>query len=346
MKRKLLALALSLTVAAAAFSACSNSDLNSDESAASETAVAETAETTEATEATETEATEETFVVEEDTFSYPLTLTDAYGNEVTVEEEPETVVTVSPAITEIIYALGGEDKLIGRSDWDDYPEEVSEIQGVGDIDLPDTELIVSLEPDVVLASSIFSEEAYNALTDAGITVVIIKDETSLEGMIYTVETVADVIGLHEAGQELAMGLSDEIAETYNEALETIGDDEITVYYCLGFGEYGDYTAGPDTFINDIIEYAGCVNAASDADGWSYSAEQLLAADPFIILVPDWGYDAFLETEPYTELTAVQEGRVLSVDPNIFERVGPRNVEALRTVYEYALDAHSVAHAGA
>ncbi len=115
---------------------------------------------------------------------------------------------------------------------------------------------------------------------------------------------------------------------------------------MSYGEYGDYTAGPDTFINDIITYAGCVNAASDADGWSYSTEQLLAADPYIILVPDWGYDAFLETEPYTELTAVQEGRVLAVDANIFERVGPRNVEAVRTVFEYALDANAVAHAGA
>lgn len=343
MKRKLIALALSLSVAAAAFTACANSDENSEESAVSET--------TEATEVTETaeETTEETVtevVIDEDEFSYPLTLEDAYGNVVTIEEEPETVVSVSPAITEIIYAVGGEDKLIGRSDYCDYPAEVADIQSVGPIDLPDTELIVSLEPDVVLASSIFSEEAYNALTDAGITVVIIKDETSLEGMIYTVQTVADVLGLHEEGDMLAMGLSDEISEIYNEAQETIAEDGITVYYAMSFGEYGDYTAGPDTFINDIITFAGCVNAASDADGWSYSAEQLLAADPDIILVPDWGYDMFMETEPYTELTAVQNGTVLAVDANTFERVGPRNVDALRTVYEYALDYNSVAHAGA
>ena len=343
MKRKLLAVALCLSVTAAAFTACS--DANSEESETSQ--AAETAVETEADETTaDTEETVEIFVVEDDAFSYPLTIEDAYGNEVTVEEEPETVVSVSPAITEIIFALGGEDKLIGRSDYCDYPDAVFDIQSVGPIDLPDTELIVSLDPDVVLASSIFSEEAYNALTDAGITVVIVKDETSLDGMIYTVETVADVIGLHEEGDMLAMGLSDEIAEIYAQALDTIADDEITVYYCMSYGEYGDYTAGPDTFINDIITYAGCVNAASDADGWSYSTEQLLAADPYIILVPDWGYDAFLETEPYTELTAVQEGRVLAVDANIFERVGPRNVEAVRTVFEYALDANAVAHAGA
>ncbi len=342
MKRKLLATALCLSVAATALTACSDS--NSEESAASETA--EVTETAVETETVET--AEETVVeveVEEDEFSYPFTLTDAYGNEVTVEAEPETIVTVSPALTEIVYALGGEDKLIGRSSYDDYPAEVFDVQDIGPIDMPDVELIVELDPDVVLASSIFSEEAYNALTEAGLTVVIVRDETSIEGLTYCVETVADVIGLHDEGDALAMSLSDQIAEIYNEALETIADDEITVYYAMSFGEYGDYTAGPDTFINDIIEYAGCVNAASDADGWSYSTEQLLAADPDIILVPEWGYDMFLETEPYTELTAVQNGTVLAVDANLFERVGPRNVEALETLYEYALDYNSVAHAG-
>ena len=319
MKRKLLATVLCFALTAAVFAGCSDTDSSSVESVSDE-------------------QTEE--------FSYPLTLTDAYGNEVTVEAEPETVVSVSPALTEIIYAVGGEDKLIGRSDYCDYPPEVLDIQSVGPIDLPDTELIVSLNPDVVLASSIFSEEAYNALTDAGITVVIGKDETSLEGMIYTVQTVADVIGMHDEGEDLAMGLSDEIAEVYDEALETIADDNITVYYCMSYGEYGDYTAGGDTFINDIIKYAGCVNAAEDIEGWSISTEELLDLDPYIILVPDWGYDAFLETEPYTELTAVQQGRVLAVDANIFERVGPRNADAVRTVYEFAVDANAVAHAGA
>ena len=320
MKRKLMAVAMSVAVAATLFAGCAQSDLNSDESGATEAS--------------------------EDGFSYPLTLTDAYGNEVTVEEEPETIVSVSPALTEIVYALGGEDKLIGRSDYDDYPEAVLDIQSVGPIDLPDTELIVSLDPDVVLASSIFSEEAYNALTDAGITVVIIKDESDLEGMYTYITTTADVIGLHEEGQALVEDLEAELDEISAEVNDTIAGSEITVYYCMGYGEYGDYTAGGDTFINDIIEAAGCVNAAGDIEGWSISTEELLAKDPYIILVPSWGYDAFLETEPYSELTAVQEGRVLSVDENIFNRVGPRNVDAVRTVFEFAMDANAVAHAGA
>ena len=294
MKRKLLAVAL---MAVVALTGCANSDLSSEESAA----------------------------------VYPLTLTDTYGHEVTIEEEPQTIVTVSPALTEIVYALDAQDKLAGRSDYDDYPEAVFDIQAVGPIDMPDVELIVSLNPDVVLASSIFSEEAYNAITEAGIPVVIINDESSLSAMPAYVSTVADVIGKHDEGAAMAEDLTNQ--------LETIAQDGtgVTVYYCMGYGEYGDYTAGGDTFINDIIETAGCVNIASDVEGWMYSTEALLANDPDIILVPSWGADYFLETEPYNNLT----GTVVAIDANLFERVGPRNIEAIQVIIDAAAELNSV-----
>ncbi len=298
MKRKLLAVMLMAVVAlTGAFAGCANSDLNSEESAG----------------------------------IYPLTLTDTYGHEVTIEEEPQTIVSVSPALTEIVYALHSEDKLIGRSDYCDYPETVFDIQAVGPIDMPDVELIVSLNPDVVLASSIFSEEAYNAITEAGIPVVIINDETSLSAMPTYVSTVADVVGQHELGETLAMDLTAQIEGHTQEP------NGVTVYYCMGYGEYGDYTAGGDTFINDIIETAGCTNIASDVEGWMYSTEALLANDPDIILVPSWGADYFLETEPYNNLT----GTVVAIDANMFERVGLRNIDAIQVIIDAAAEVNSV-----
>jgi len=294
MKRKLLAVAL---IATMAFAGCANSDLNSEESVG----------------------------------IYPLTLTDTYGHEVTIEQEPETIVTVSPALTEIVYALDAQDKLVGRSDYDDYPEAVFDVQAIGAIDMPDVEAIVALNPDVVLASSIFSEEAYNAITEAGIPVVIINDESSLDAMPTYVSTVADVVGKHEEGAALAEELSNELS---NIAQEATG---VTVYYCMSYGEYGDYTAGGDTYINDIIEAAGCTNIAADVEGWTYSSEALLANDPDIILVPSWGADYFLETEPYNNLT----GTVVPVDANLFERVGPRNIEAIQVIIDAAANVSSV-----
>lgn len=324
MKKKVVSVVLTLSMMAGVAS-CGSQTGASDET----TDAAATTTTTTVAEATE-ESSEETSSEEASDSLYPLTYEDAYGNVVTIESEPETVVSVSPALTEIVYALGAEDKLIGRTDYCDYPEEVLDIPSVGAIDNPDIEIIAELEPDVVIASSIFSEEAYNSITELGIPVVIIRDETTLEGMFDVVADVADVIGCHDEGEALVEELSSELDEIRANAPET----DVTVYYCMSYGEYGDYTAGGDTFIGDIIESAGAVNAAADVSGWSFSAEALVEADPDYILIDEWNYDGFISTEPYSSLTAVQEGNVIVIDPNLLNRQGPRNLEAVELIQEY------------
>ena len=341
MKKKVLAVLLSLAVFGGVVCSCSNETADETEASASSEAAA-------ATENEETEAPAETTEAADETEAsdsiYPLTYVDIYGNSTVIESEPQTIVTVSPAVTEIIYALGAQDKLIGRSDYDDYPMEVFDVPSVGPIDLPDTELIASLDPDIVIVSSIFSEEAYNSLTSLGIPVAIVVDEDSFEGMIEVVGDIADLAGVHDAGVELTAELSEEYI-MYADLLETDAvAKDMTFYYCMSFGEFGDYTGGNGTFIDQIIELAGATNAADDTEGWSYSVEQLIANDPTFILVPDWAYDSFIVTEPYSSLTAVQEGRVISVDANLFERQGPRNFEAVQLIrdainsYEAELDA--------
>ncbi len=270
--------------------------------------------------------------------AFPMEYVNAYGISVTIEQRPETIVSVSPAMTEIVFALGQEDRLIGRSDFDDYPPEALEIPSVGAIDMPNVETIVALEPDMVLASSIFSEEAFNTLTELGITVVIVRDETSVEGMFDVISEVGQVIGSVSEADSLVSELEAELIAIQEETsllFDGVEDDEKpTVYYCMGFGDYGEYTAGGDTFINDIIEMAGLKNAAGDITGWAYSLEALIEADPDYILVPEWGYDSFISTAPYSELTACVEGNVLMVDYNEFERQGPRNVDAIRAIFEF------------
>lgn len=262
--------------------------------------------------------------------SYPLTYTDAYGDVVTIEEKPETIVSVSPAMTEIIYALELEDRLVGRSDYCDYPPEASEIRSVGAIDMPDTEAILEINPDIVLASSIFSEEAYDMLTGLDVTVVIVRDESSVNGMFENITDVATIMGEPQRGEELVLELQGRLNEiTVSDAVENLP----SVYYCVGFGEYGEFTAGGDTFINDIISCAGARNAAGDVSGWSFSTEALLEANPDYIFIPEWGYDDFINSEPYNTLDAVKNGNVIIIDSNEFERQGPRNVDAIFEIYE-------------
>lgn len=338
--KKVFALSLSVAMLAGALSACSSDKTEETTAVAEETTTTvaeetttaeETEETTEATEET-TETTEATEAAAEGSYkpqdrTFPMELTDAYGNTVTIESEPETIVSVSPALTEIVFALGEGDKLVGRTDYCDYPAEAMDIASVGNIDTPDTEKIVEIDPDLIIASSIFTEDSYNALTELGYTVVILRDEATLEGTYELIDTVSDVIGASEEGDKVIADMDSKITE-----IEAADDKDVTVYYCMGYGEYGEYTAGDGTFIDNMIEIAGAKNAADDADGWTYSLEALIAADPDYILVPAWGYDGFVSTEPYSDLTAVKEGHVISVDNNLFERQGPRNLEAIELIY--------------
>lgn len=304
--------------------ACSDTAKETESTTA---AVATEATTTaEATEAT-TEATEE---VVSDGY-YPIDYTDIYGNTVTVNSQPKTIVSVSPALTEIIYELNQQDKLIGRTDYDDYPIEVMDIPSVGAIDAPSVEAIVELDPDIILASSIFTEDSYNQLTELGYTVVVIVEEESLNGMFMNIMDVATILNCVDVANEYCASLQERL-----DAVTPV-EDEITVYYCMGFGEYGEYTGGGDTFINEIIEAAGGVNIAKDVSGWMYSLESLIEADPDVILITMWDYDAFIVTEPYSSLKAVQNGNVIVVDANIFSRQCGRNVDAVEVVNEALLN---------
>lgn len=306
--KKMLSLIISVAMLTAIVAGCSNE--NTNETTAATEATTTATEATEATEADATEAEETTEAVE------------------TEAAAPSKVVSISPTLTEIVFALGKGDVLVGRTDYDDYPADVFAIESIGDLYTPDIEKIVSLEPDLVLASSIFTEESKTALEDLGINVVVIVDEESFEGTYDVVSAVAEALWCPEAGE----ALNADIKARYEAAYVEAGDDAPTVYYCMGFGEWGEFTAGGDTFINDIIESAGAKNAAGDVEGWSFSVEALVEADPDIILLSTWcDYDTFTTSEPYSELSAVKNGQVYSVDGNLFERQGPRNVEGMELI---------------
>ena len=165
------------------------------------------------------------------------------------------------------------------------------------------------------------------MTDLGITVAIVKDEESLDGTYDVISTIGAILGATEEADALNADIKDRL-----DAITVVAtEDAPTVYYCMGFGEWGEYTAGTDTFINDMIEAAGAKNAAQ-VEGWAFSVEALIEADPDIILLSTWcDYEMFTTTAPYSELSAVKNGQVYSIDGNLFERQGPRNVEAVELV---------------
>lgn len=274
-----------------------------------------------------TEAKTTTEAVAEEA-GYPVSITDSMGIEVTIEAEPMKVVSVAPSITELMFELGLEEKLIGRTDYCDYPEGVSQIESIGNLMEPDIEKIVSLDPDVVIASTHFSEENEKKLTDLGIKVVVLYEETDMDGVYSIIETMGKIFNVNDVATSLVDDMKTVITDTKTSIK---GLEAPTVYYVVGYGEYGDYTAGGDTFISKLITEAGGVNIAQDISGWSYSIESLLEADPDIIIIDNSMKEDFMSSENYKELSAVKNNQVYGIDKNLVERQGYRNAEGIKVL---------------
>lgn len=262
---------------------------------------------------------------------YPYTFIDKFGNEVTIESRPETVVSFSPELTETLFAIGAGEMVAGRSTWCDFPAEAAEVPDMGSLFDFNLENVLVAEPDVVFLSSMVSEDVYNQLVDNGITPVSLDFDSTLAGTMNYIRYVGQIMDQ----QEEAVALIAEIRNTINDiAARAAGREATSVYYVVSAGEYTS-TATGDTFVHDIIVTTGATNVAEDGTDWMYTVEQLVEKDPdYVFCSKNWDTKSTIESlEGYKDLTAVKEGRLIEVDENIFSRQGPRVVEALLLVEE-------------
>ena len=261
---------------------------------------------------------------------YPYEAVDYLGNSYTIEKEPERIISVSPNMTEFLYALGVEDKLIGRSDYCDYPEEVANVESVGALQTPDIEKIISLDPDLVIVSDMIDDQVVSKLQDVDISVLLVEDVTDLS-QVYDMMTMVGA-AINKNAETAA--LIEEMKGTISEVEEKVADLEApSVYYVVSYGEYGDATPGGDTFMHDIITTAGGDNIGKDITGWAINLEEIIEKDPDIIILPSYYDGAFQTADHYKDLTAVKEGRVYVIDSNMVDRQGYRNAEAVRMLAE-------------
>jgi len=257
------------------------------------------------------------------------TVTDSQGNEITFDDVPESFVSVAPNITEIVFALGAENKMLARTDWCNYPAEVFDYDSVGNIDQPDVEKIISLEPGVVLLTEMTAKELALQIQDAGIPIFVVDNEETFEGAYSCIEMVGAVLGLDEEAETIVTDMKERIQAVMD---KVAGTEKKTVYYVMGYGEYGDYTAGKGTFISDMINSAGATNVADDTEGWSYSVEKLVEHDPDVLLLSMWApADGLKEATGYKDLTAVKTDMMFTLDDDSLQRLGPRIAEAFETM---------------
>lgn len=267
--------------------------------------------------------------------AFPVTVTDSTGVDITINAEPQRIVSLAPSTTEILYFIGAEDKIVGKTKYCDYPESIQDVESVGGTSDPNVETVIALEPDLVLASTHVSEEVISKLREVGIPVAFLNEQENFEGTYSAITKAGLLVGKSEEAEAVVADMEARVAAVAERIAKATESAELPkVYYMMWHGD-SDSTAGGDTFIGEIIRLAGGENIAEDVSGWSISKELIAEGDPDIIIVPA-GRDTLAtinDIDFYKDLRAVQEGNVFEINDNTLSRQGPRLADALEDMAE-------------
>jgi len=268
--------------------------------------------------------------------AYPLILTDDAGRQVTLPAEPERIVSLAPSNTEIVCALDACDRLVGVTDFDDYPAEVAGIPDVVIFAVVDIELVVDADPDLILAAGkeLTPSAVITELTDLGYPVLVLYPE-SLDEVLEDIELIGAAINARDQADSLTADLSVRVAAVGD---VVAGAARPRTFYEVGVFEGAIYTAGRDSFLASLIELSGGDPITGDPVTFSIALEDLLVADPELILLGDAAYDPSVTPEAvaartgWGAMSAVQNGRVVVMlaDP-VITRPGPRIVDGLEAL---------------
>ncbi|NLP46950.1 MAG: ABC transporter substrate-binding protein, partial [Epulopiscium sp.] len=192
---------------------------------------------------------------------------------------------------------------------------------------PNIEKMVELKPDIVIAATHFKKEALEKLETLGIPVIILYDGESFEEVYEVIETMGEIFNRSTEAENIIHNMKQKVKQVMDKVKD---QEKPSVYYVVGFGEYGDYTAGGDTFIGKMIEMAGGKNVAKEAEGWAYSLEKLVEQNPDILICSKhFDSKAGIElANGYKELSAVKEGRLYEIDNDLLDRPGTRLADGL------------------
>lgn len=279
----------------------------------------------------------ETKEVAEQQEDLAYSVVDDAGNEVTFEKVPEKVISLQPSNTEILFSLGSGDKVIGATEYDNYPEEAQSIERVSDSVNINAEQIIDLKPDVVFAYTIGQKEQLTPLEDSGITVFVIESALSFDDVYGDIEQIAAVMGEEEKGDEIIDGIQKQLKEV-EEKIASV-DEKKKVYFEISPAP-DIYTTGKNTFQQEVMNKAGVENIFADMEGWiKLSEEEIIDRNPELITTTV-GYvenpvEEILSRKGWNQISAVEAEEVKLLDSDIMSRPGPRIGEAVEILAEAA-----------
>ncbi len=267
--------------------------------------------------------------------TFPVTVVDDDKASVTIETKPMRIVSTAPSSTEILFALGLDDRIVGVTSLDDYPPQAAKVAKVGDFQV-NTEAVMALSPDLVVGYA-GAEDALKPVQSAGASVVILNP-TTVDGIYSNIKTIGAATGATGKAAELVDSIKAQIKQIADAATATGTSPK--VFYAV---DNTLWTCGPGSFVDDMLKLAHVTNVASSgADSvavqayYQFAPEQLVASDPDIILIPNTAYksvDEFTSDARFSSLRAVNDGHVYLINDVVVTRPGPRIGDGLKTLVD-------------
>ncbi len=260
--------------------------------------------------------------------SYPVTIADGAGGEVTITQEPTRVVSLSPANTEIVFALGAGAKLVGRTAYDNYPAEAAQVPSIGEFASPNVEKIIAASPDLVLASDFINDDIKKQIEASGAKVLLFSPN-DITGIEKTIVDIGKVLNTNDKAKEVTTDMTTQ----YNNIVATAKKASTQKSVFIDLGSY--YTAGPDSLLNSMLVDLNAKNIAGDAESaWpQLSAEKIISANPDVYISLYTKEADLKKVAGFDKLNAFKNNAVyvygpLSEQADLMQRSGPRIVDGL------------------
>ncbi len=255
-------------------------------------------------------------------------VTDDAGRRVRLPLKIDRIVSLAPNLTEIVYAVGAGDQLVGDTEYCDYPVEAKKVAKIGDTMHPSVERIIALKPQIVLVSTASQLEAFTKQLDQQQIAVYVTNPQSLDDVFRSIQTLGDLLGHHDGSASIVADLRRRAAAV-EVATSTV--KPIKVFYQVS-GE-PLYTIGRESYLTDLVRRAGGVSATADVSGAfpRYSDEAALAAKPEAIILATGGAMDTANATIASSLRnspAVLNNRVYKINGDYLSRPGPRLIEGL------------------
>ena len=258
-------------------------------------------------------------------------ITDDAGRRVSLPARVDRVISLAPNLTEIVFAVGAGDRLVGRTTYCDYPAEAKAVTEVGDTLQPSLEKVIALQPQVVLISTASQLEVFTHQLQNQNIAVFITNPHDLDGVFRSIEQVGEILGQQQQATLLVQKLRNRARAVEEDVKQR---PPVRVFYQLSAEPL--YTIGREAFETDLIRRAGAISVTADVPGaWPrYSNESALAAKPEAIILPTGGSMGAANAqviEALRQSPAVLAGRVYKINGDYLVRPGPRSLDGLEAM---------------